>query len=106
MGLIGQNSNASLSNFRADFPLQQIRGKTFTNEIVQLDGNAFIDCTFDNVRFKFNGQAPFGFTDVHFHNLTKLQVVSDNPVVETTLKLVGALMSLEKGAQNPPNDNK
>jgi hypothetical protein len=52
------------------------------------------------------GQAPFGFTRVHFHNLAHLQVVSGNPVVETTLKLVGALISLEKPAQNQPNENK
>ena len=110
IGLAGQGQNTSLANFRADFPLQQIRGKTFKNETVQLDGNAFINCTFDNVIFKFDGQAPFSFTSDHFESGSKIGVRSNNPVVTATVGLMNAIMKLENpslGVQpTQPNENK
>ena len=58
MEIVGPAPNTlSLANFRADFPLGQVQTKTFRNETVQIDGNQFIDCTFDNVAFKFDGTA-------------------------------------------------
>jgi hypothetical protein len=104
MGLVGQSPNTlSTANFRADFPLHQIREKTFKNETVELDGNSYVNCTFDTVTFKFEGQAPFGFVNSHFENLSKLQVVSNNPIIKSTLELVGALISLGKaGSETRP----
>ena len=37
----------------------QVLGKTFTNETILLDGHSFSGCTFKNVKFVYNGEAPF-----------------------------------------------
>ena len=106
MGLAGHSNALSLANFRPDFPFTEIRGKTFKNEAVQLDGNAFIDCTFDNVNLKFDGQAPFRLTNDHFENRSKIQITSNNPVVKSTIELIGAFLKLENPAQNQLKENK
>jgi hypothetical protein len=106
LGLAGQSNALSLANFRPDFPLKEIREKTFKNETVQLDGNAFIDCTFDNVILKFDGQAPFRFTNDHFENRLKLGITSNNPVIKSTIELVSVFMKLENAAQNQLKENK
>ena len=107
MGLVGQSPNTqSLANFRADFSLKQIQAKTFKNETVQLDGNEFIDCTFDNVVLKFNGQAPFRLTNVHFIEPSKFSIASDNPVIKSTLELMSAFFKASNPTQNQPKDNK
>src|SRR5215471_15061257 len=98
MGLAGQSNALSLANFRPDFPLKEIRGKTFKNETVQLDGNAFIDCTFDNVTLKFDGQAPFRFTNDHFEERSKLQITSNNPIIKSTIELIGIFLKLQNPA--------
>src|SRR5260370_15554281 len=87
MGLVGQSPNApSTANFRPDFALKQVHGKTFKNETVELDGNAFVDCRFDNVIFKFKGEAPFNFANDHFDS--KFGVTSDNPAIKATIELM------------------
>ena len=100
MGLAGHSNALSLANFRPDFPFTEIRGKTFKNETVQLDGNAFIDCTFDNVTLKFDGQAPFRFTNDHFEERSKLQITSNNPIIKSTIQLISGFLRLENPAQN------
>ena len=92
-------STQSPSNFRDDFPFKEICGKTFKDETVQLDGNAFIDCTFDNVILRFEGDAPFRFTNDHFTG--KFSLASDNPVVKTTMELIGRFIKMENASQNP-----
>lgn len=84
----------SISNFRADFPLKPVRQQIFRNEIVQIDGVEFIDCTFDAVAFKFEGQAPYGFTTVHIENGSKLTITSDNPPIRAAIELTIAIMKL------------
>jgi hypothetical protein len=107
MGLVGQSPNIqSIANFRADLPLKQIQAKTFKNETVQLDGNEFIDCTFDNVALKFDGQAPFRFTNDHFVEHSNLAITSDNPVIKATIELMGGLIKLGNPAQHQPEENK
>src|SRR5262249_20857471 len=76
--LAEQSANTqSLTNFRADYPLKEVRGKTFKEETVPIDGNNFIDCTFDNVALRFDGEAPFRFTNDHFTG--KFSLTSNNP---------------------------
>jgi hypothetical protein len=105
MALAEQSANTqSLTNFREDYPLKEIRGKTFKDETVQLDGNSFIDCTFDNVTFRFDGEAPFRFTNDHFTG--KFSLTSNNPVVKTTMGLVGTFIKLENASQNQSRGNK
>ena len=107
MGLVGPTPNTmSLANFRADFPLKQIQSRTFKNETVQIDGNEFIDCTFDNVVFKFDGQAPFRFTNDHFAQRSKFTIASDNPIITATIQLVSAFLKAENPTQNQPKDDK
>ena len=107
IGLVGQSPNTqSLANFRVDFPLTQIQTKTFKNETVQLDGNDFIDCTFDNVVLKFDGRAPFRFTNDHFARDSKFTVASDNPIIKATIQLVSAFLKAENPTQNQPKDDK
>jgi hypothetical protein len=107
MGLVGPSPHTqSPANFRADFPLKQIQAKTFKNETVQLDGNDFIDCTFDNVTLKFDGQAPFRLTNDHWVSHSKFSIASDNPVIKSTLQLMDAFLKAENSAQNQPKDNK
>jgi hypothetical protein len=106
MGLVGHSNALSLANFRPDFPFTEIREKTFKNETVQLDGNAFIDCTFDNVTLKFDGQAPFRFTNDHFEKRSKLQITSNNPVIKSTIELIGVFLQLQNPAQDQLRENK
>ena len=106
-GLVGRPSNTlSLANFRADFPLRKIQTKTFSNETVQIDGNEFIDCTFDNVIFKFDGTAPFRFSNDHFQGHSKYSMTSSNPIVTSTIQLMGAFLHLTNPQQTPPIENK
>jgi hypothetical protein len=107
MGLVGQSPNTlPLANFRADFPLTKIQTKTFKNETVQLDGNEFIDCTFDNVVLKFDGKAPFHLTNDHFVQPLKFTIASDNPIIKATIELMIAFLKAEHPTQNQPKDNK
>jgi hypothetical protein len=100
MALAEQAANTpSATNFRDDYPFKEYRGKTYKNETVQIDGNNFIDCTFDNVTFRFDGEAPFRFTNDHFQGAFRL--TSNNPIVKSTLVLVGTFIKLENAAQNP-----
>jgi hypothetical protein len=93
-------------NFRADFPLKQIQGKTFKDETVQVDGNAFTDCTFDNVVFKFDGKAPFTFTNDHFESHSKYAVTSDSPAIKAVIVLMSAFIKAENPNQNRIQENK
>ena len=96
--LAEQNTNTQPStNFRPDYPLTEIRGKAFKEETVQLDGNNFVDCTFNNVVLKFDGQAPFSFTNDHFTG--KFSLTSSNPVVKTTIELMDSFIKAGNAAQ-------
>jgi hypothetical protein len=107
MGVAGPTPNTvSLANFRADFPLRQIQAKALKNETVQIDGNEFIDCTFDNVTFKFDGTAPFRFSKDHFQGHSKFSITSNNPVIKSTIELMGAFINLTNSPQAPTNQNK
>ncbi|HWF59402.1 MAG TPA: hypothetical protein VN666_03730 [Nitrospira sp.] len=45
-----------------DYVKEQINSKTFRNEVVILDGKSYRDCTFIDVTFQYDGNAPFEFT--------------------------------------------
>jgi hypothetical protein len=90
----GQVEPSSTSTFGGDSPLKQVKDQTFANRTVQVDGNDFVDCIFDNVVFKFEGQAPFRFTTVHFEDASKLSVTSDNPAIQAAIELTLAVMKL------------
>jgi|SRR5215472_16010416 len=105
MAMAEQNANTqSLTNFRDDYPLKEYRGLTYKDQTVQIDGNNFIDCTFDNVTFRFDGEAPFRFTNSHFGG--KFSVTSNNPVVKATIALLSGFLKMENPAQNQPSGTK
>jgi hypothetical protein len=107
MGFVGRTSTApSASNFREDFSFTLVRDKTFKNQDVDVDGNEFINCTFENVVFKFAGNAPFRFVTDHFGNGTKLGVGSDNRPIQAAIELTAAIMKVNSAAQTPPRENK
>jgi hypothetical protein len=105
MALAEQSANTqSLTNFRDDYPFKEFRGKTYKDETVQIDGNDFIDCTFDNVILRFDGQAPFRFTNDHFTG--KFELATNNAVVKATMELVDSFIKMENAALGKPNGNK
>jgi hypothetical protein len=104
MALADQSTNSqSVTNFREDYPLKEYRGKAYKDETVQIDGNNFIDCTFDNVTLRFEGEAPFRFTNDHFQG--KWQFTSNNPVVKSTMALLATFSKLENAVQNQSKEN-
>jgi hypothetical protein len=98
-GLAQQSPNIQ-SNFRADFPLNKIEAKTYKNETVRIDGNEFIECTFDNVVFQFDGEAPFRFTNAHFVPGSKVSITSTNPAITAAFSLENEISKLQNPARN------
>jgi hypothetical protein len=75
-----------------DFPttewglqLKNVFRVEYKNETVLLDGCDFIECTFDNVTFKYNGTKPYRLTRAK-GNSKKLS--TDNKVVGQTILLL------------------
>jgi hypothetical protein len=42
-----------------------IYGRTYRNEVVDIDGKTFVECTFENVTWRFSGNAAYEFKNVH-----------------------------------------
>ena len=55
---------------------QPVIGKTFLNEIVNVDGKAFTDCNFSGVQLRFEGKASFSITHSNFE---KINVTTSDP---------------------------
>jgi hypothetical protein len=75
-----------------DKPLTQIFRQHYKNETVQLDGKNFVECTFENVTFIYQGTRP-----IQMMNCRKIPqegflvtVQTDNPVVFTALGIMSA----------------
>lgn len=69
-----------------DEPLEKRFRVNFQNETVLIDGYEFIECTFENVTFQYQGTKPFRFTGKTSGNSRKL--TTDNVVVGQTLTLI------------------
>ena len=85
----------SLNDAWFNYPLKRVEHQRFVNETVTLDGNEYVDVTFENVTFMYNGKAPTRLNGVQFVPVKPGDLAgrlgSDNPVVSQTLKLVTAL---------------
>jgi hypothetical protein len=79
------------TNFRDDYPMKQIWNATYDNQTVYLDGYEYIECTFGNVLLRFDGNAPFRLTNVHFTPNATIQLGSINPAVKQTTMLLSIL---------------
>lgn len=74
--------------FADEPPKEVVRSKTFVNEIVDLDGKGYEDCTFIDVTFRYNATAAFQFS----HNR-----VNGPFVITTDSQRVAAVVELLKG---------
>jgi hypothetical protein len=45
-----------------DYPKKEVSGKRFSHETVVLDGYNYVNCTFDQVTFAYDGTAPFSLS--------------------------------------------
>jgi hypothetical protein len=71
-------------------PLTTVHRRHFRNEAVLLDGHKYVECLFEDCAFKFNGK-PYEIE--RGRRVGNHHVVTDNPVVNQTLKLVTELMT-------------
>ncbi len=73
-----------------DAPLIRVVGEHYKNETVELDGNQFMDCTFEDVSLRYQGERPFLVVRCTFaskHSQVNVQIFSDNPIVGQTIEL-------------------
>lgn len=78
--------------FDPDAHLQKIAHRIYNNESVHLDGYEFLDCTFINVTFIYEGRAPFLLTEAHFPTKNNLiQFGSPNPEINLAIGFVETL---------------
>ncbi|HXX23082.1 MAG TPA: hypothetical protein VEO19_08025 [Terriglobia bacterium] len=78
-----------------NYKLKQRAHIKYFNETVELDGYEYLDTTFENVTFMYEGTAPTRLTDVHFTHLktgeTTGRIGSHNPLVKQTLLVMQML---------------
>ena len=74
-----------------DKPLEQVWGKTFINERIALDGKEYVDCTFQNVMFDYEGTASFRLTNCHFTPGGDTAFGSRNPIVKQAMFIANFL---------------
>lgn len=74
-----------ITHFSNDQKLTEVRGRTFENERVILDGNRYTHCTFKNITLVYNGTAPFGLDNNTFIGG---QLYTDNDAVLATMALL------------------
>ncbi|HTU43831.1 MAG TPA: hypothetical protein VMF91_02125 [Bryobacteraceae bacterium] len=69
--------------------LERVPSRVFKDETVVLDGKFFLQPTFENVTFIYNGTAGVAMDNAHFlpYGRFVFRLGSRNPVVTTTLKL-------------------
>ncbi len=75
--------------FEDSFKIEQIVGRNFSDEVVDVDGKSFRYCHFHNVKFKYVGHAAFGMEHCGFSGA--LLVVTDNPSITGAWALAKAL---------------
>ena len=59
-----------------DQPLTRVEWRTFSNQIVVLDGKSFIGCSFSDLTLCYRGEAPFDFVNNHIRNV---RIVVEHP---------------------------
>jgi len=91
IGTITRARNAYSPIFNYDQNLKQIRNRTFRNETVEIDGREFIDCTFDNVQFRYDGKAIPRFTNVHFKLNGTYAIASQNSAIAHAMIILDAI---------------
>jgi hypothetical protein len=80
---------ARRQGFSAYAQLTKITGQTYSHETVQLDGFYYINCTFNEVTFKFDGIAPTQFTNIIISGGSNF--ISASPVVQEASFILATL---------------
>jgi len=73
-----------------DRPLQKMFRRKYKDEVVELDGNHFIECTFENVTMRYQGRRPYMATKTQFIGTLpeiSVKITSDNPLVGQIIQL-------------------
>jgi hypothetical protein len=87
-------SDSSTTGWK-DYPFKRIEHQHYHNETVTLDGNEYIDVTFENVTFMYQGKAPTRFDGIHIVLVKPGELAgrlgSDNPAVVQTLAIATAI---------------
>ena len=73
----------------ASSPLQRIWRQTYKNQTVALDGYHYVQCTFDNVTFMYEGTRPMEMTEVTF--VGAIAIGSTNGPIKTIIGLAEML---------------
>lgn len=75
------------------FNMDIVEGRSFRNEEVPLDGRKYVNCTFENVTFVFEGQGAFGFDNSRFVRLLSPQLRTRNQIIGATVQLLQMIQS-------------
>lgn len=75
---------------RQDYPYKVISGRSFRNETVQLDGYSYINCTFSNVTFAYDGSGPMRLESNRFEGSIKF--TGSNPATNNAMSIVVSLI--------------
>jgi hypothetical protein len=75
-----------------DKPLTSVFRQNFKNETVELDGKNFVECSFENVTFLYQGTRPFQMINCKRISAERflVSVRTDNPIVFTALSIMSA----------------
>jgi len=76
--------------------MKEITNKTFKNETVELDGFAFLSCTFDGSHLIFRGSDHFGFDKPIFAGQTTMEFTDS---AKLTLKAFDAFYEDDRSAR-------
>jgi len=78
--------------------MDEVRGKSFRNEVVKLDGNLFINCSFENCVLQFSGDH-CEWEHSHFANY---RIVLDGKANNTIQVLRGLGFNIRGLESDPP----
>lgn len=79
-----------------DLPLKQVHNATFNKVEVIIDGNAYIDCTFTDVTFLYNGTTHFRIDRPKLNG--NLSLKSTNFEAQHIMQFIGSLGGLKNGS--------
>jgi hypothetical protein len=84
---------AEWSPFPPDWhaPLQEVLRQNYMNEEVKLDGKRFLECTFSNVRFFYQGMARFEMINCNFSGKGVPIIGTGSPAIAQMISFMNTL---------------
>ena len=72
--------------------MKQVWNQSFKGGTISLDGCEYVNCTFEDVIFEYEGTGPTRMTNCRFVNKPqRIEFGSRNPVVKATIFIIEAL---------------